>query len=49
MEEYHINIFYSEEDEGIIADIPDLEVLLCFWSDAGKSAARGIDGKESVA
>jgi len=25
MKDYHINIFYSEEDEGYIADIPDLE------------------------
>ncbi|HEY5596293.1 MAG TPA: type II toxin-antitoxin system HicB family antitoxin [Candidatus Bipolaricaulota bacterium] len=25
MRDYHINIFYSEEDEGYIADIPDLE------------------------
>ncbi len=24
MQDYHINIFYSEEDEGYIADIPDL-------------------------
>ncbi|MDM7461124.1 MAG: type II toxin-antitoxin system HicB family antitoxin [bacterium] len=24
MKDYHINIFYSEEDEGYIADIPDL-------------------------
>jgi len=24
MRDYHINIFYSEEDEGYIADIPDL-------------------------
>jgi len=23
--DYHINIFYSEEDGGYIADIPDLE------------------------
>ncbi|MGE3802107.1 MAG: type II toxin-antitoxin system HicB family antitoxin, partial [Candidatus Kapaibacterium sp.] len=23
--EYHINIFYSEEDKGWIADIPDLK------------------------
>ena len=22
-QDYHINIFYSEEDEGYIADIPD--------------------------
>lgn len=24
MRDYHINIFYSEEDNGYIADIPDL-------------------------
>lgn len=24
MKDYHINLFYSEEDEGYIADIPDL-------------------------
>ena len=24
MKDYHINIFYSEEDEAYIADIPDL-------------------------
>ena len=24
MNDYHINIFYSDEDEGYIADIPDL-------------------------
>ena len=25
MKQYHINIFYSQEDEGYIADIPDLK------------------------
>ncbi|MGB8343545.1 MAG: type II toxin-antitoxin system HicB family antitoxin [Ktedonobacteraceae bacterium] len=25
MKDYHINIFYSDEDEGYIADIPDLK------------------------
>jgi len=25
MADYHINIFYSEEDGGYIADIPDLD------------------------
>jgi hypothetical protein len=29
MGEYHINLFYSEEDEGWIADLPDLPVVLC--------------------
>jgi len=30
MKDYHINIFYSEEDEGYIADIPDLEACSAF-------------------
>ena len=30
MKDYHINIFYSEEDGGYIADIPDLEMCSAF-------------------
>jgi predicted RNase H-like HicB family nuclease len=30
--DYHINIFYSEEDRGYIADIPDLEFCSAFGS-----------------
>ncbi|MBU0606689.1 MAG: type II toxin-antitoxin system HicB family antitoxin [Armatimonadetes bacterium] len=30
MTDYHINIFYSEEDGGYIADIPDLEHCSAF-------------------
>ncbi|MBU0462653.1 MAG: type II toxin-antitoxin system HicB family antitoxin [Proteobacteria bacterium] len=30
MRDYHINIFYSEDDEGYIADIPDLEACSAF-------------------
>jgi predicted RNase H-like HicB family nuclease len=30
MSDYHINIFYSEEDAGYIADIPDLEACSAF-------------------
>ncbi len=32
MEDYHINIFYSEEDGGYIADIPDLVACSAFGS-----------------
>lgn len=32
MKDYHINIFYSEEDGGYIADIPDLEPCSAFGS-----------------
>lgn len=30
MKDYHINIFYSEEDGGYIADIPDLPKCSAF-------------------
>jgi predicted RNase H-like HicB family nuclease len=30
MKDYHINIFYSEEDGGYIADIPDLQACSAF-------------------
>lgn len=30
MKDYHINIFYSQEDEGYIADIPDLKYCSAF-------------------
>jgi len=38
MKDYHINIFYSEEDEGYIADIPDLESCSAF----GETAAEAL-------
>ncbi len=30
MRDYHINIFYSEEDGGYIADIPDLNACSAY-------------------
>ena len=30
MSDYHINIFYSEEDDGYMADIPDLNACSAF-------------------
>ncbi len=30
MKDYHINIFYSDEDEGYIADMPDLKFCSAF-------------------
>ena len=38
MKDYHINIFYSEEDEGYIADIPDLDSCSAF----GKTPAEAL-------
>lgn len=39
MKDYHINIFYSEEDEGYIADIPDLEACSAF----GNTPAEALE------
>ena len=30
MPKYHINVFYSQDDEGYIADIPDLKYCSAF-------------------
>ena len=30
MKDYHVNVFYSEEDGGYIADIPDLAYCSAF-------------------
>jgi len=30
MKDYHINLFYSDDDEGYIADIPDLKNCSAF-------------------
>ena len=39
MRDYHINIFYSEEDGGYIADIPDLEACSAF----GETPAKALE------
>ena len=38
MSDYHINIFFSEEDGGYIADIPDLDSCSAF----GKTAEEAL-------
>ena len=38
MKDYHINIFYSDADEGYIADIPDLVMCSAF----GRSPAEAL-------
>lgn len=40
MSDYHINIFYSEEDGGYIADIPDLESCSAFGDTPEKALAE---------
>jgi len=42
MRDYHINIFYSEENGGYIADIPDLEACSAF-GDTPEEALRQVE------
>ena len=39
MKDYHINIFFSEDDEGYIADVPDLVSCSAF----GKTPNEALD------
>jgi predicted RNase H-like HicB family nuclease len=40
MSDYHINIFYSDEDGGYIADIPDLEACSAFGKTPDEALAQ---------
>lgn len=40
MTDYHINIFFSEEDGGYIADIPDLEACSAFGDTAEQALSE---------
>jgi predicted RNase H-like HicB family nuclease len=40
MKDYHINIFYSDEDGGYIADIPDLDACSAFAETPEKALAE---------
>jgi predicted RNase H-like HicB family nuclease len=45
MKDYHINIFYSEEDEGYIADIPDLPHCAAFGNTPEEALAEVLKAK----
>ncbi|MBW3610441.1 MAG: type II toxin-antitoxin system HicB family antitoxin [Actinobacteria bacterium] len=47
MTDYHINVFYSDEDEGYIADIPDLEACSAFGGDPNRALAEVLVAKEA--
>ncbi|MGH2685034.1 MAG: type II toxin-antitoxin system HicB family antitoxin [Actinomycetota bacterium] len=40
MKHFHINVFYSEEDGGYIADIPDLEACSAFGTTPAEAVAE---------
>jgi predicted RNase H-like HicB family nuclease len=41
MTDYHINVFYSQEDESYVADIPDLRFCSAF-GDTPEEAVREV-------
>ncbi len=45
--DYHINVFYSEEDGGYIADIPDLEACSAFGKTPEEAVAAVHEARES--
>ena len=47
MADYHINIFYSEEDGGYIADIPDLDSCSAFGDTPEQALAEVGRAKEA--
>lgn len=47
MSDYHINLFYSGEDGGYIADIPDLEACSAFGTAPEEALAEVEQAKEA--
>jgi len=47
MKDYHINIFYSEEDHGYIADIPDLKACSAFGETPDQALTEVLAAKKS--
>jgi len=47
MKDYHINVFYSEEDEGYIADIPDLKHCSAFGTTPEEALQELLKAKKA--
>ena len=45
--DYHINIFFSEDDEGYIADIPDFEYCSAFGETPEEALKELLIAKEA--
>lgn len=46
MNDYHINIFYSADDNGYIADIPDLRYCSAFGKTPGDALKEVLKAKK---
>ncbi len=47
MKDYHINIFYSDEDAGYIADVPDLKACSAF-GETPEKALKEVESAKAV-
>ena len=47
MGDYHINVFYSDEDCGYITDIPDLEACSAFGASPEEALAEVEKAKDA--
>lgn len=47
MKDYHINIFFSEDDGGYIADIPDLKHCSAFGDNPEEALREAMIAKEA--
>ena len=47
MKDYHINIFYSSEDSGYVADIPDLRHCSAFGNTPEQALHEALLAKEA--
>ncbi len=47
MKDYHINIFWSDEDSDYVADIPDLEACSAFGASPHEALAELQRAKEA--
>ncbi|HXM56041.1 MAG TPA: type II toxin-antitoxin system HicB family antitoxin [Candidatus Dormibacteraeota bacterium] len=47
MKDYHINLFWSEEDRSWVADIPDLEYCSAFGATPAEALQEVLEAKEA--
>jgi predicted RNase H-like HicB family nuclease len=46
MKDYHINVFYSDDDDGYIADIPDLQHCSAFGATPEEALQEVLKAKQ---
>ena len=47
MQDYHINVFYSQDDRGYIADIPDLKFCSAFGETPEEALREVLRAKDA--